>query len=128
MAAPRLLEFGTAYCSACWCEYPDKRHVDYSADNDQGYGNRTDTQITYDNLQLCEDCMKSGARLVGMVDGAETEQEIRDKDAKIDRLEREARQAQNYADRLEDAFQHRAQPIEINHRKKPRQVKEAANA
>jgi F0F1-type ATP synthase membrane subunit b/b' len=73
--------------------------------------------------------MKAGAELVGMVDGAERDQEIRDKDAKIDRLEREARQAQNYADRLEDAFEHRAQPIEVNHRKKPRDIrpKESVN-
>jgi hypothetical protein len=120
MAAPKLLEYGDCYCSACWCQQPEKRHVDYSADNDQGYGNATDTKVAYDNLQLCEDCMKAGAAIVGMVDADERQQELDNLKVENDRLKRETKQAQNYADRLEDAFEHRAQPIEVDHRKKPR--------
>lgn len=123
MAAPKLLEHGTAYCSACWCEQPEKRHVDYSAENDQGYGNRTDTQIAYDNLQLCEGCAKAGGALVGMVDRSERDREIEKLTADNDRLAREARQAQNYAERLEDAFDKRPKPIELDHRQKPRNVR-----
>lgn len=120
--AVRLLEYPPVYCSACWNAQPEKRHVDYAADNDQGYGNATDTQVPYDNLQLCEDCMKAGAKLVGMVDAAERDQEIADLRARNDILAREARQAQNYADRLEDAFDKRAQPIELDHRRRPRHI------
>ncbi len=120
--APRLLEYPPIYCSACWCAQPEKRHVDYAADNDQGYGDDPAHLVTYDNLQLCEDCMRAGALLVGMVDGAEREQELVKLKTANDRLEREARQATNYADRLEDAFEHRAQPIEIDHRRKPRDI------
>ncbi len=122
--APRILDYPPTYCSACWCENTQKRHVDYNADNDQGYGNRTDTQIAYDNLQLCEDCMKAGAVLVGMVDSSERDQEVANLRVENDRLKREATQAQNYADRLEDGLvKHRAQPIELNHRQKPRSIR-----
>ncbi len=130
--AVRLLEFPPVYCSACWCAAPEKRHVDYAADNDQGYGGKDafDDGVAYDNLQLCEDCMKAGARLMGMVDADEQEVTMRKLEVANERLAREARQAQNYADRLEDAFEHRAQPVEIDHRRKPRQIhpQEVANA
>ena len=118
---PRLLEYPPVYCSACWCAKPEKRHVDYAADNDQGYGPEG-SKVTYDNLQICEDCMKAGATVVGMVDGEERELEIQEKDIKIDRLERELRQARTYADNLESAFENRPEhgPIHIDHRRKPR--------
>ena len=122
--AVRLLETPPVYCSACWCAYPDKRHVDYASDNDQGYGGNTSIEaVPYDNLQLCEDCMKAGAALVGMVDASEREQELSNLRIDNDRLKREATSAQNYADRIEDAVvNHRAKPIEINHRRKPRPI------
>ena len=130
--AVRILEYPPVYCSACWCAQPEKRHVDFNSDNDQGYGGKDafDDGIAYDNLQLCEDCMKAGAALVGMVDSSDRDQEIAKLETENDRLKREARQAQNYADTLEDAFDKRAQPIELDHRRKPRQIhpKEAVNA
>ena len=130
--AARLLEYPPVYCSACWCAYPEKRHVDYAADNDQGYGPEG-SKVTYDNLQICEDCMKAGAQLVGMVDCAERDKDISDKEVRIDRLERELRQARTFADNLESAFESRPEhgPILIDHRKKPRdnlRVKEPSNA
>ena len=57
-------------------------------------------------------------------DSAERERVVAKLEAAVDRLEREARQARNYAERLEDAFEHRAQPIELDHRRKPRQTRE----
>jgi hypothetical protein len=122
--AARLLEFPPVYCSACWCSFPDKRHVDYSCDNDQGYGDDPNNKVPYDNLQLCEDCMKHGAQLVGMVDGSEREALVHDQELTIDRLKRELRQSQTFADNLESAFEHRPEhgPIRIDHRKKPREI------
>jgi hypothetical protein len=128
--AVQLLEVPPVYCSACWCAQPEKRHIDYMADNDQGYGDDPAHKVPYDNLQLCEDCIKAGGQLVGMVDAAERDAEIAKLEAENDRLKREARQAQNYAASLEDAFDKRAQPIELDHRKKPRHIhpKEPAHA
>src|SRR2546423_12720368 len=104
MAAPRLMDAPPVYCSACWCSDPTQEHVDYSADNDQGYGNDPNNKVPYDNLQLCANCMKTGAALVGMVDSAEREQLVRDQEVQIERLKRELRQAQTLADNLESAF------------------------
>jgi hypothetical protein len=67
--------------------------------------------------------MKAGAALVGMVDSAERDAEIATLKADNDRLKREARQAQTYADNLESAFDHRPQPIKLDHRRKPRQIR-----
>jgi hypothetical protein len=71
--------------------------------------------------------MKVGAELVGMVDGAEREQELASLRVERDRLSRELRQARTFADNLESAFEQRPEhgPIRIDHRKKPRQIQEA---
>jgi hypothetical protein len=125
--AARLLEYPPVYCSACWCADPEKRHVDYAADNDQGYGPEGST-VTYDNLQICETCMKAGGQLVGMVDSADRDRDIADKEVKIDQLERELRQARTFTDNLESAFENRPEhgPIRIDHRRKPRKQFEVA--
>jgi len=125
--APRILEYPPVYCSACWCADPDKRHVDFAADNDQGYGPEG-SKVTYDNLQICETCMKAGAQLLGMVDSSERDRDIADKEVKIDRLARELRQARTFADNLESAFENRPDhgPIHIDHRRKPRKQFEVA--
>lgn len=124
--APRIMDFPPVYCSACWCADPEATYVDYQADNDQGYGNDPNNRIPYDNLQLCANCMKVGAQLVGMVDGAEREQDIRDKEVKLDRLGRELRQAQTFADNLESALGVDPHGRQLDHRRKPRQIKEPA--
>jgi hypothetical protein len=77
--------------------------------------------------------MRAGAALVGMVDGAEREGDVSDKNILIDRLSRELRQARTFADNLESAFETRPQhgPIHIDHRRKPRNslvLQETANA
>lgn len=67
--------------------------------------------INMDDLILCEDCVRAGARLVGMMDTREFE-------AQLESLERRHRQEQDradsleeYAARLEGAFTSRPEPI-----------------
>ena len=111
----------TIYCSACGNQEQAKRHVDFDAACDRGYGKDEAVQVSYDDLILCEDCIRPAARLLGMED-TETSRKIqRDLERKLE-IESKAREkAEAYADRLEEAFDSRPAQIKLDHRKKPRE-------
>lgn len=125
-AKATLLDGSPQYCSACFNQDNTKQHIDLDASCDRGYALHTDIPITMDDLVLCEDCIRNAAQLIGMEDKSTTERELSELRIKADRLERESRQAQRYADTLEDAFDKRPEPVRVDHRKKPRQIKEPA--
>ncbi len=115
---------GSILCAACFCEDPSKLHVDFDAGIDRGYG--PSGEIPCDDVILCEDCVRAGGSEIGLIDEKLDEQERSDMQVRIDRLERELRQARTFADNLESAFETRPKhgPITLDHRKRPRQVKE----
>jgi hypothetical protein len=113
------------YCSACF-NSQDVRHVDFDAACDRGYANQEAVQIVMDDLILCENCVREGARLLGMTDDAELHQRVTDLESKLDTERKLRRQAQNYADTMEDALGKRPDPVHIDHRRKPRKQIEAA--
>lgn len=117
-----VAELPPMYCSSCFCSDPTKTYIDFDSDCDRGYGDDPNKKITFDLLILCEDCVRSAGRLVDMVDAKDSDFELTKLRVENDRLRRESTQAQNYADRLEDAFDKRPQPINVNHRKKPRPI------
>lgn len=110
------------YCSACFGQDSTLRHIDFGAACDRGfYGNDPATHITMDDLVLCENCLRSGANLLGMVD--EDQQKISMLEARLDLRERELKQARSYSETMEDALSKRPEKIQIDHRKKPRRVR-----
>lgn len=120
---PRLT--GDNVCVVCFCQDPKQDHVDFDAATDRGwYAQDTPNPVPLDQLIICEACLKAGAGLVDMVDKRPFEQDIKDKDARIDRLERELRQSRTFADNLESALAVDPHGREIDHRKRPRQIKE----
>src|SRR5258708_470932 len=124
---PRLT--GENTCAACFCQHPKLDHVDFDTELDRGYyAEHTDNPVPLDEMIVCESCLKAAAKLVDMVDRRPFEIGIKDKEIRIDKLERELRQARTFADNLESAFETRPQhgPIKLDHRKLPRQVKETA--
>ncbi len=121
------------YCSACSGQYPEKRHVDFDAECDRGYAETIiqgksqgepipSSPIQMDDLILCEDCLKAGAELIGMIDGKALEAENTALKAKLDSEEKKRAQAQRYSDLMEELTAHKG--IEIDHRKKPRSLHE----
>jgi hypothetical protein len=90
-----------AFCSACFNQQPDKRHIDFDAAWD---GPVIDAQNgmkqTIDDLVICQVCIESAARILGWVPASED-----DTSAKLLRLEGELREARKVraeqADRLE---------------------------
>ncbi len=107
------------YCAGCHGQNPQLRHVDFDSALDRGYGKPETVQITYDEAVFCENCIKPGAELLGMIDGPEWQREKA-------RLERERDMAFNLRDKaerysatLEDAVTQRG--IQIDRRRKPKE-------
>jgi hypothetical protein len=113
------------YCAACFNQQPSLRHSDFDASIDRGYGNDEATRVAMDDLILCENCVREGARLLDMID--RDDQTIATLEHKLDVAEKAKRQAQNYADTMEEALTKRPEKVHIDHRKKPRkQIEEYA--
>lgn len=119
-------------CSACGGQYSDRRHVDFDSAVDRGYaqlsgGNYANpemaqTFIAADDLILCDQCVATGARLIGMVDGQELKAVNEQLERENEQLSKRAEKAENYADRMEEALGTlRAKPVRLDHRQKPRQ-------
>ncbi|HXJ92609.1 MAG TPA: hypothetical protein VMT20_06970 [Terriglobia bacterium] len=112
------------YCAGCHNQDPSLRHVDMDSALDRGYGKVETIQVAYDDAIFCENCVKEGAHLLGMIEADQWQAEKMNLEKQLT-MERKLReQAQRYADTLEDAVSHRPEPIKLDHRKKPRQLRE----
>lgn len=106
------------YCSACHNQDPSKRHVDFDAACDRGYGERDDGHlIAMDDLVICEVCLRAAALLVGMRDMVEVQAELESL-RKVARNEHyRADAADRYADQLEEAISNRPVPVSAPRRR-----------
>lgn len=73
----RIANPNPAYCAACFSQKLGMRHVDFEAyfDGpviDQGNGMKQ----CIDDLILCEECVRTAARFIGMVDNVEAAEEL----------------------------------------------------
>ena len=107
------------FCSACGNQQ-SVRHVDFDAACDRGYGKSETVQVALDDLILCEGCIRRGAEILGIEDSTVLKAEKEQLEAKLDTQRKALVQAQKYADTMEDALQHRPDPVKIDHRKLPR--------
>jgi hypothetical protein len=117
----RLADRPPIYCAACFNQQQDLRHVDFDAASDRGYGESEGLSISMDDIIMCENCVKVGAEQVGMTDDATLKAELAAAKDRADAAEKDAEKQAEYASRLETLFDKRPQPIEIDHRRKPRQ-------
>ena len=106
------------YCSACSGQYPDRQYVDFDAECDRGYGDMqiqgpsqgegsNAPAIQMDWLILCEDCLREGASIIGLVDAAELKGENAILRHRLEQEEAARKQAESYADGLEQALNNR---------------------
>lgn len=111
------------YCSSCF-NSQDIRHVDFDAACDRGYGKTEAVEVALDDLILCENCVKEAAMVLGIEDSTSLKAELDDTERKL-AVERKLReQAQRYSDTMEEALSVRPEAVKIDHRKKPRQIRE----
>lgn len=117
------------YCSACGCQNPKLLHVDFDAACDRGYGAGEAVKVSMDDLILCETCLRSGAALVGMVDGTEPGERIEMLERRLAEEKLRADKAASYAQRMEDALKERPEPVKVSRpRGRPRKTPQAATA
>lgn len=93
----RLAAGPPPHCAACFNQQPDKQHVDFGASYDGPFLRGEVTggpTVSIDDLILCEDCLKAGARELGLVEADELKQAL------IDAASRE----ENFAERLHGAM------------------------
>ncbi len=55
------------YCAGCMNQQPNLRHVDFDAALDRGYGKDEAVKVAMDDAIFCENCVKEGAELFGMI-------------------------------------------------------------
>jgi hypothetical protein len=108
------------YCSACHNQDPARTYVDFDAACDRGYGDGAAVSVTFDDLIICDECLRSGAEHVGMIDATEQALKIASLEERLTREQKARRQAQTYATNLEDALASRPDPVQVDHRKRPR--------
>ena len=57
-------------CSSCYAQQPDKRHVDFSSSWDGPVlttgSEQNPTRVSIDELILCEDCLATAAKVIGL--------------------------------------------------------------
>lgn len=63
----KLADITPTYCSSCHCQNAELRHVDFEAYWD-GPVLGDDVKVPIDDLVLCEDCLKAGGLLIGLID------------------------------------------------------------
>lgn len=112
------------HCAACF-NSQEIRHIDFDAACDRGYSDGVAIAVSMDELVLCENCVRNGAELLGMTDSEALKAENADLKRKLDVKTKLYKQQQEYSDRIEEAVtQIRPEPVRIDHRKRPRQIRE----
>ena len=99
------------YCSGCFGQQTGLRHVDFDAASDRGYGDDASIGVSMDDLILCENCVREGARLIGMMDVTEFQAEMDSLRRRWESEKNRADAAETYADKLELAIDARPNPV-----------------
>ena len=110
------------FCSSCFNQAPELRHVDFDAACDRGYGKTESVQVAMDDLILCENCVKEGAELIGMTDDAAQREHVADLERRLLVEEKLREKAERFSETMEDALSQK--DVRIDHRKRPRATKE----
>lgn len=116
----RLTETAPAACSCCYQAKPDQPHVDFEVAYDgptipgqviQGDGDVTNgVPVVIDDLILCEQCLRSAAGLVGMVNPDETQAELEQLRESNRLLTEKLRGQEDYTSKLQTALGAKPEP------------------
>ncbi len=107
------------YCAGCMNQQPELRHVDFDSALDRGYGKQEAVQITLDDAIFCENCVKEGAELLGMINAEAWQKEKRILENRAKTAESRVRQAERANETLEDLALQRG--VKIDNRRKLRE-------
>lgn len=108
-------------CSACFNQDPGRRHIDMDAACDRGYGKDEAVQVAYDDLVLCENCVREAATLINMV--AKDDKALENLERQLKSEQEHRRRAERWANTMQEAIAAMPTKPEIDHRKKPRPLR-----
>jgi hypothetical protein len=115
------------YCSACHGQDPKLKYWDMDAACDRGYGEGPAVRVSFDDLILCEDCASELARAMGWMPKGEYENELGRLEDLHNFAKKRVKQLEEYTDRMEDALNHRPGGKILDHRQKPRNLREVSS-
>ncbi len=107
------------YCAGCMNQQPELRHVDFDSALDRGYGKVEAVQVAYDDAIFCENCVKEGAELLGMINAEAWQREKENLERRTQVAESRVKQVERYSASLEDLALQRG--VKIDQRRKPRE-------
>jgi hypothetical protein len=95
-------------CSSCFGAYPERRFVDFGAAWDGPVLGEPDgvvggARMVIDDLVICEECLRSGAQVLGMEDPGDTARHVDEVEAANEELREKLLGATRYIDTLEKA-------------------------
>lgn len=77
------------YCASCFQHPDDVSWVDFEASYDGPVIPGSPANIPVDDLIICENCLRHGATLIGMVHNEEAEAKVKELEARVAELEEE---------------------------------------
>jgi hypothetical protein len=122
MAADRihLAEPAPAHCSSCFGQYPARAHVDFDAAWDGPVIGEGVTMHVIDDLVICDECIKTAARLIGYGDVVAVEAELKHAEETADNYLEQIVEMRRYVARLEEARDGRPAFLDPDPPRKPR--------
>lgn len=107
----KIAETPPVVCSACYGQYPQRRHVDFDSawdgpvfnqEIDTGDGGKRDKiENSIDELVLCENCLADAAKLLGF-GGPRALERIEELEGRVEHAEEQARRDQQENQRLRE--------------------------
>ena len=117
----RLAGVAPVHCSSCFQQDPSRRHVDFEASYDGPVFAEGAAKVAIDDLIICEECLRNGARLLGLVDPDGTAQErdrllatnqrLADQITTLERSLRDERRARQAAESLLPFYEAKRMPV-----------------
>jgi hypothetical protein len=115
----RLASPPPSYCSSCYGQYTERRHVDFGAAYDGPVleGVEGGVPASIDDLVICEECLAAAAKVIGYDDAAKLNEQIAAQADQLGELTERLAGAMAYANKLEAALQSKPEPAKRGARK-----------
>lgn len=105
----KIAESAPPACAVCHGQYPDRRHVDFEVAYDGPVLDGA-ARVMIDDLIMCEDCLRIGARLVGLIDAPGLRGKLDGRQQEIERLEAALLERDAYVTQLEQTLAAKPKP------------------
>lgn len=130
MAADRIHLASPAppHCSSCFGAYPSRPHVDFGATYDGPVLGEGVTMHVIDDLVICEDCLVTAGKLIGLGDVVAVTAEMHRLEHENDDRLQEIIELRNYVERLEAVRDGRPAMLAPTSPRKPSKAKLKADA